>query len=496
MSGLSLSPTIPTALRESVADADRLRTRAIDRYSYAGDASHYLHVPEAVVIAQDAAEVAAILRASTSTLPVTFRSGGTSLSGQASGRGVLVDTRRSFRRIEVLDGGARVRVQPGATMRAVNARLARHGRRLGPDPASEVACTIGGVVANNSSGMACGTAENSYRTIESLVLVLPSGTIVDTGAPDADAMLREREPELAAGLERLRDRVRGDAASVALIRRQFALKNTMGYGVNAFLDFDAPAEILAHLVIGSEGTLAFVAEATFRTVPVRPLVSTALAVFRTLDEATRSLPALVETGAATLELMDATSLRVGQNLPGVPGAILGFDVAAEAALLVEYHADTADELLAATASGGGVLGGFALREAATFSTDASARASAWKFRKGLYASVAGARPAGTTALLEDVVVPVERLADTCGSLQQLFVRHGYDDSVIFGHAKDGNIHFMLTDRFGDAASEQRYLDFTDDMVDLILDARGNLKAEHGTGRVMAPYVRRQYGDEL
>ena len=499
MSGhrVSDAPTgVPAAVVAAVAEADRIRTRAIDRYAYASDASHYLFVPDAVVIAKDAQEVAAILRGSAGAAHVTFRSGGTSLSGQASGGGILVDTRREFRRIEVLDGGRRVRVQPGATLRSVNARLNRHGYRLGPDPASEVACTIGGVVANNSSGMACGTEENSYRTVESLVLVLPSGTIVDTGAADADELLRSREPELVAGLERLRDRVRSNPASVALIRRQFALKNTMGYGINAFLDFDSPAELLAHLVIGSEGTLAFVAEATFRTVPIRREMATTLAVFRDLDEATRSLPDLVATGAATLELMDATSLRVGQKLPGVPDAILGFDVDAQAALLVEYHADSADELALGTAAGERVLAGFDLRDPAVFSSDAARRAAAWKFRKGLYASVAGARAPGTTALLEDVVVPVERLAATCESLQELFARYGYDDSVIFGHAKDGNIHFMLTDRFGDAASEKRYLGFTDDMVQVILDAEGNLKAEHGTGRVMAPFVRRQYGDEL
>lgn len=480
----------------AVAEADRIKTRAIDRYAYASDASHYLHVPQAVVVAQDADEIAAILRAAAGSAHVTFRSGGTSLSGQASGDGLLIDTRRSFRKIEVLDGGKRVRVQPGATLRAVNARLARHGFRVGPDPASEVACTIGGVVANNSSGMACGTEENSYRTIESLVLVLPSGTVIDTGSADADEKLRALEPDLVAGLERLRDRVRANPASVAKIRAHFALKNTMGYGVNAFLDFDRPAELLAHLVIGSEGTLAFVAEATFRTVPLQSRIATTTAVFQTLDEATRSLPELVDTGAATLELMDATSLRVGQRLPGVPESIMGFDVTTQAALLVEYHADSDEALAGGVRAGENVLGEYALRTPARFSADAGIRASAWKFRKGLYASVAGARPAGTTALLEDIVVPVPQLADTCASLQELFRTYAYSDSVIFGHAKDGNIHFMLTDEFGAPTAEDRYLGFTEDMVQLVLAAGGNLKAEHGTGRVMAPFVRRQYGDEL
>lgn len=488
-----LAPEITAA----VADVSRVRTRAIDRVAYANDASHYLLTPDAVVVAADAAEVGAILRAAAaSATAVTFRSGGTSLSGQSSGAGLLIDVRQGFGRIDVLDGGRRVRSQPGATVRQVNAQLLRHGHRLGPDPASEAACTIGGVVANNSSGMACGTEENSYRTLEGLVLVLASGTVVDTAAPDADALLRDREPALVEGLMRLRERVVGDAASVSLIRRQFAMKNTMGYALNAFLDFDTPAALLAHLTVGSEGTLAFVAEATFRTVPIRPAVATTLAVFPTLDAATRALPALVSTGVVTLELMDATSLRVGQRLAGTPAAIHGFEATTQAALLVEYHADDAPALRELAGAGARVLAGEDLLDAAVFSRDPVQRAAAWTFRKGLYASVAGARPSGTTALLEDVVVPVARLADTCEGLQELFARFGYSDSVIFGHAKDGNIHFMLTDRFEGAKALGRFEGFTEAMVDLVLDAGGNLKAEHGTGRAMAPYVRRQYGDEL
>jgi len=494
----TLAPAVvPEAVAGTVRDRSRVRTRAIDRVAYASDASHFLLTPQAVIVAADAAEVGALMRAAgDSGTRLTFRSGGTSLSGQASTDGILVDVRQRFRRIDVEDEGRRVRVQPGATVRQVNARLARHGHRLGPDPASEIACTIGGVVNNNSSGMACGITENTYRTLESLVFVLPSGTVVDSGAPDADAALQAAEPGLVARLMRLRERVVSNPRSVEIIRRQFAMKNTMGYAVNAFLDFDTPAQLLAHLIVGSEGTLAFVAEATYRTVPVLPRISTALTVFPDLEAATRALPDLVATGAATLELMDAASLRVGQSLAGAPRQIQGLQVRDQAALLVEYHAHTDEELADLVARGAHTLATRSLEAPPLFSADAAERAVAWKLRKGLYASVAGARPSGTTALLEDVVVPVERLAATCASLQMLFERHGYGDSVIFGHAKDGNIHFMLTDRFESTAQLARYSAFTEDMVDLVLSAGGNLKAEHGTGRVMAPYVARQYGDEL
>jgi D-lactate dehydrogenase len=488
-------PGLVAALAEAAPGA--VAARASDRLAFAHDASHYLLIPQAVVAPADTSQLAALLRVSAARgAPLTFRSGGTSLCGQATADGVLVDTRRHFRRIEVLSDGARVRVQPGATVRAVNARLARYARKLGPDPASESACTIGGVVANNSSGMACGTELNTYRTLESAVLVLPGGTVLDTGARDADDRFRALEPVAYEGLARLRDRVRGNPASVDRISRLYAIKNTMGYGVNSFLDHTRPADILAHLVIGSEGTLAFVAEAIFRTVPAHPCAATALLLFPDLAAATGSLPALVGTGFATIELLDATSLRVAQRDPSAGRDLRALDVGDHAALLVEHQQPTAELLDQRVAASHHVFGGLPLAAPAGLSTDPAARGALWHIRKGLYAAVAGARPAGTTALLEDIAVPVAQLLPTCQELTGLFGQHGYPGSVIFGHAKDGNIHFMLNEDFGRPDLIERYLSFTDDMVELVLGRGGTLKAEHGTGRIMAPFVRRQYGDEL
>ena len=471
-----------------------VRTRATDRHGMAHDASHYLLTPQAVLVPRDTGQVAALLRAAAGLgLGVTFRSGGTSLSGQAGTDQLLADVRRHFRRIEVLDDGARVRVQPGAVLRHVNARLAPYGRRLGPDPASETACTIGGVVANNSSGMTCGTHADTYRTLESMTLVLASGTVVDTARPDADARLRADEPELAAGLDRLRDRVRGDPDAVRRITAQFAMKNTMGYGLNSLLDHDSPAQILAHLVVGSEGTLGFVAEAVFRTVPVHPAATTGLVVFGTLRAATAAVPELVAAGPAAVELLDAESLRVAQADPRADDLLLSLAVQRHAALLVEWQEPHAELLADRERAAGRLFASWDLAVPARLDRDARGRAALWHIRKGLYATVAGARPSGSVALLEDVAVPVPALADLCDDLTGLFDRHRYERSVVFGHAKDGNLHFMLNERFGDVA---RYAVFTEDLVGAVLGRGGTLKAEHGTGRVMAPFVRRQFGDDL
>ncbi|WP_445155268.1 FAD-binding and (Fe-S)-binding domain-containing protein [Arthrobacter sp. Hor0625] len=478
-------------------DPETVSTRDLDRRAMAHDASHYLLIPQGVATPRSADDVGRLLRRSRELgLPATFRSGGTSLSGQAVSDSLLINTRQHFRGIEVLDGGARVRVQPGATVRSVNARLAAFGRKLGPDPASEIACTVGGVIANNSSGMACGTEFNTYRTLESMVLVLPSGTVIDTGDADADARLRALEPDLHEGLLRLRRRVAGNADSVRIITSLFSMKNTMGYGINAFLDFERAVDILTHLLIGSEGTLGFVAEAVFRTVEVKPAVATGLLVFNTLDAATAALPDLVASGLATIELMDAAALKVAQLAADAPPAIRSLPVRGHTALLVEHQGADAAELSSRRQDSEPLFGSLDLAAPFALTTDPKDRAALWHVRKGLYTTVAGARPSGTNALLEDIVVPVPALADTCSELTRLFTEHRYEDSVIFGHAKDGNVHFMLNERFDDPDQLLRYQAFTDDMVDLVLGAGGSLKAEHGTGRIMAPFVRRQYGDEL
>lgn len=471
--------------------------RDIDRLALAHDASHYLMVPGGIIRPRSAEELGKILAAaSRHHLPLSFRSGGTSLSGQSSTDGIMLDTRKHFKNIEVLDGGKKVRVQPGATVMMVNNYLAPYGYKLGPDPASWSACTIGGVVANNSSGMSSGTEFNTYNTLDSMVFILPSGTVIDTADSDADAQLRAQEPEIHEGLLRLRRRAMDNPESVATIRQQFSMKNTMGYGLNSLVDFEEPVKILEHLLVGSEGTLAFIASATYRTLPILSEVSTGLLVFDNLIDAAKSIPALVAHGTATAELLDATSIRVAQRTGLVADSLARIQVKDHATLLIEFQGSTAEEVTEKQRNAAGLWSELPIQEAPQLTADLAERNKLWAARRGLYTTVAGNRPSGTNALLEDVVVPTEVLGETCQSLTQLFDSHGYRDSVIFGHAKDGNIHFMLNEQFNDAVQLKRYEAFTEDMVQLILGNSGSLKAEHGTGRIMAPYVRRQYGDEL
>jgi len=465
--------------------------RAIDRYRTSSDASHFYLVPTGVATPKNIAEIAELFKYATAKkTSVTFRSGGTSLSGQAVTDAILIDTRRNFRTIEVLEGGLQVRVQPGATVRAVNARLGRFGRKLGPDPASEIACTIGGVIANNSSGMACGITDNTYRTLRSARVVLYNGAIIDTADDDCDSQIQKNVPDLYNTLNEIKSEIDARPDLIGQIRAHYQIKNTMGYGLNSFIDFDSITQIFLHLLIGSEGTLGFIAEAIFNTVPLMSKAATTLLIFENLNAAAQALTSLEATHPATIELMDSASLRAGK-------VDLGKVVLKDhAALLVEYQAAADEELLPLMQQAAQVHAVLGAVNELQLTTNEHTRKELWNIRKGLYATVAGARRSGTTALLEDIAVPVAQLAKTCIGLQELFAKHGYDDAVIFGHAKDGNIHFLINEDFKDPVKAERYRIFTENMVNLVLSHGGSLKAEHGTGRMMAPFVERQYGSEL
>ncbi|MFF9479774.1 FAD-binding and (Fe-S)-binding domain-containing protein [Streptomyces sp. NPDC014733] len=478
--------------------ADKVLHTVSDLVRYASDASPYRFVPQVVVVAEDIDDISAVFSyAHGKGRHVVLRAAGTSLNGQAQGEDILVDVRRHWRGVEVLDGGARARIRPGTTVLRANAALARHGRVLGPDPASAVACTLGGVVANNASGMTAGTTRNSYRTLASVTLVLPSGTLVDTGEPDADDRLAHAEPELCAGLLRIKSTIEADAELVARIRAKYALKNTNGYRLDAFLDGTTPTEILRGLAVGSEGTLAFVAETVFDTLPLERYPVTALLFFPTLRAAAAAVPGFNDAGARAVELMDGNTLRASVRVAGAPAdwARLPKETTA---LLVEFR--ESDEEAAATRAeaAGGLLDGLELVAPAASVTNAFTRDPAviggyWKARKAFVTAVGGSRPSGTTLITEDFAVPPDRLADACTALLELQDRHGFDAAVA-GHAAHGNLHFLLAFDAARPDDVARYAAFMDAFCTMVTDRfDGALKAEHATGRNIAPFLEREWG---
>ena len=489
----------PMILREElckIVDPERVLTRRIDRIAFANDASVYRLVPRAVVLPETIDEIRALFRFSREHgVPLTFRAAGTSLSGQAVTDGILVVLSRHWRGVRVEDGGKRVWVQPGIIGGVVNQHLQPFGTKIGPDPASINACMMGGILANNSSGMCCGVVQNAYHTLHSIRFVLPNGLVVDTGRPDADQDLRREAPGLAEGLLELRERVTSNPALRERIRAKYKMKNTTGYSLNAFIDFERPVDILAHLMIGSEGTLGFISEAVLDTVPDHALKYTGLLFFDDVPSACASIAALRESGARALELMDRASLRSIADQPGVPGAIRGLPSRA-AALLVEYQCEDDGELERRTSDCRDLLPSLHLLHEPDFTRDADRQAALWRVRKGLIPSVGAMRRRGTSFILEDVVFPIPRLSDGVSDLQSLFAEFGYDDAIVFGHAKDGNLHFVLIQAFDDPADVERYDRFMQALSDVVVGRYdGALKAEHGTGRNMAPFVTSEWGNE-
>ncbi len=479
----------------SLISPERVLAGPADLAAYSTDASLYRIVPRAVVRPRDTSEVCALLAfARRERVPLTFRAAGTSLSGQALGPGIVVDCSWHWNELTVLEQGQRVRVGPGVIAGLVNRRLSPFGAKLGPDPASIDSCLIGGVVANNSSGMCCGVVQNAYHTLESLVFVLPSGTVVDSAQPDAGERLREREPRLWQGIAELRDRVCSDRPLVERIRRKYRLKNTMGYSLNAFIDFESPLDILWHLLVGSEGTLAFLASAVFRTVPDLPHKSTGLLFFEDVRSACAAIAPLREAGAAALELMDRASLRSVEGRPGVPDFVPSMPGSASA-LLVEQQARSAEELGALSGLLDETLTRLPVLRRTPVTRDPAQQAALWAVRKGIIPSVGAVRPRGTTLVTEDVVFPVEDLADGVLGLQDLFRKHRYDDSAIFGHAKDGNLHFLLAQGTNDPQEVDQFSRFLEDLAALVIGREGALKAEHGTGRNMTPFLEKEWGPD-
>ena len=475
---------------------ERLVVDPLRLLAWGTDASFYRLVPKIAVVVESELEVARLLELCAQLgTPLTFRAAGTSLSGQAISDSVLVLLGDNWRRSTPSADGATITLQPGVIGAVANRDLARFGRKIGPDPASIDAAMVGGIAANNASGMCCGTAQNSYRTLAGIRVVLADGTLLDTRDAASRAAFRSRKADVLRDLEALGRSTRGDAALAARIRRKFEMKNTTGYSLNALVDFEDPIDILAHLMIGSEGTLGFIAEVTYRTVAEYADKASALILFDDLETACRAVTILKASPVAAVELADRAALRSVEGKPGLP-ASLGAVGPDGAALLVETRAADPAALAAQIHSIEAALAGIRTLEPARFSTDPQECARYWNVRKGMFPSVGAMRRVGTTVIIEDAAFPVARLAQATMELQRLLTAHGYPDAIIFGHALEGNLHFVFTQDFNAPSEVERYRGFMDAFCAMVVGKYdGSLKAEHGTGRNIAPFVELEWGSQ-
>lgn len=482
-------------LTESI-DQKRIFHDPLHTLALGTDASFYRLIPEMVIRAKDESEVSFILQeCSKLAIPVTFRAAGTSLSGQAISDSVLVIAGTDWKKFQISRDGLEIRLQPGLTGGKVNALLLPYGRKIGPDPASINAAMIGGITANNASGMCCGTAQNSYRTVAGMRIILADGTILDTSDDDSKKAFRLSHAGLLSDISKLAESAKGNIALAEKIRKKYKLKNTTGYSINALIDFSDPFDIIEHLMIGSEGTLGFIAEVCLKTVTEYTNRASSLMVFGNISDACTAVPLLRMTPVSAVELIDRAGLRSVENEHGMPG-FLKFLKEDVCALLVETVARDKDELKVNIDKIMSSVKDIPSEKGIPFTDIPAEYELLWKIRKGLFPSVGAMRKTGTTVIIEDVAFPLPRLADATLDLQGILKKYGYHEAVIFGHALEGNLHFVFTQDFGERSEIERYGNLMNEVTDLVVNKYdGSLKAEHGTGRNMAPFVEMEWGKE-
>ncbi|WOH36139.1 FAD-binding and (Fe-S)-binding domain-containing protein [Thalassotalea fonticola] len=475
---------------------ERIITDYARRLAYGVDASFYRLLPKIIVKIDDEAELIAVMKkANSAKLSVTFRAAGTSLSGQAQSDSVLIMLTNNWRDHEVLNLGLKIKLGPGVIGGDANKYLLPYGRKLGPDPASINTCKIAGIAANNSSGMCCGVAQNSYHTLDSIRVILHDGTVLDTAEQISVESFRKTHAGLLADLKQLSTKTKDNEQLKQLIEHKYRLKNTTGYAINSLTDFDDPIDILAHLMIGSEGTLGFISSITYNTVVEHKYRASSLVLFPDIDTTCRAVSALANANVSAVELLDRRSLVSVRGMAGLPEFIYNLDEGV-AALLIETRAANQNLLDQQVDNLTTLLSKFEQSNSVAFSDNSSDYNKLWAIRKQTFPAVGAVRETGTTVIIEDVAFPVDKLAGGVSHLQALFDKYHYDEAIIFGHALDGNLHFVFTQDFSTEKEVQRYDDFMNDVCQLVaIDYQGSLKAEHGTGRNMAPFIELEWGQQ-
>lgn len=476
-------------------------TDGLRRFAWGTDAGFYRLVPKIVIRSSNEKEVSRILRAASKyDVPVTFRAAGTSLSGQSISDSVLVVAGKNWERYKVSEDGERITLEPGIIGSRVNAILKPYGRKFGPDPASIGSCMVGGIVMNNASGMSCGTHANSDRELESVRMVFADGSVLDTGDEASREAFRAGHPDFIKGIEDLRDGILADKELSDRIRYKYSIKNVTGLNIFPFVRFQDPFDIMAHLLVGSEGTLAFMSQVTMKTLPLPAKEASAMVYFGTIREAAEAVVALRKD--IDPAVLDAAELLDKRSLASVDDPMLkDYPDKDLTALLLRVTGAGQEDLEANVNRLTDVLRGFSTLKGADgdafiFSSDPAVAGKYWAIRSGIFPSVGGMRREGTTCLIEDIAFHIEDLPDATEDLSALLDRHGYDDSCIYGHALEGNFHFIINQSFDSEAEVRRYEAMIRDVAEMVVGKYdGSLKAEHGTGRNMAPFVKYEWGEK-
>ncbi|MBN1301772.1 MAG: FAD-binding oxidoreductase [Melioribacteraceae bacterium] len=475
---------------------NRLITDRLRLLAFGTDASLYRLIPKLVIKVENETEVVRIIKSARKLdIPLTFRAAGTSLSGQSVTDSVLVMLGTGWKELKISDDLSSISLQPGVIGSRANLELRPYNLKIGPDPASINSAMIGGIAANNASGMCCGTAQNSYNTLKSMRIIFSDGTLLDTASTESVSEFKANNGKLIEDILNLSASLKSNKILSDRIRSKYKMKNTTGYSINSLVDFEDPIDIIQHLMIGSEGTLGFISEVTYYTVADEPYKASALILFKSIKDACSAIPPLKKCPVDAVEIMDRAALRSVENKPGMPGFLSSLSATATA-LLIETSANNETELKSNIKIVLESIDNFEFEMPPEFTSVKWEYEQLWKIRKGLFPSVGAMRKAGTTVIIEDVCFSVDKLADAALDLQSLFKKYHYNEAIIFGHSLEGNLHFVFGQDFNTESEVKRYNSFMNEVVNLVVDKYdGALKAEHGTGRNMAPFVVKEWGEE-
>lgn len=466
---------------------ERIYTDDLRLLTWGTDAGFYRLIPQIVVRSMNEDEVSRLLAlADKHNLPVTFRAAGTSLSGQSISDSILIVAGKHWEKYSISEDLETITLQPGIIGERVNQILKPFGRKFAPDPASVKSAMVGGIVMNNASGMNCGTHANSDKMLLTARIVFADGTILDTSSEQSKENFRKSKPGFIEKIEQLRDYVQADEPFLSRILHKYSIKNVTGLNILPLAIYRDPFDIITHLLVGSEGTLAFLSEFTMKTGKDYPFKASAMLYFNDIKEACRAVVAMKKGPVMGAELLDKKSLE-SVNDPTGRGLT---------AVLTETMADTKEELYSQIKQIEDILSAFKTAVPVKFTDKEEEYAPYWAIRSGIFPSVGGTRKPGTTTLIEDVAFHIEDLPEATADLQQLLEKHGYPDACIYGHALEGNYHFIINQSFDTREQVAQYESLMNEIKTLVVDKYdGSLKAEHGTGRNMAPFVQYEWGEK-
>lgn len=473
---------------------ERIFTDELRRLAWGTDAGFYRMIPKIVVQSKNEEEVSKLLScAHKYKLPVTFRAAGTSLSGQTISDSIIIVAGKNWEKYNISEDHKSITLQPGIIGQRVNEILKPYGKIFSPDPASIKSAMVGGIVMNNASGMSCGTHANSDKEIISARIVFVDGTVLNTADPDSRAAFTKKHPEFINRIKELKEKACSDKALADRIKFKYSIKNVTGLNIRPLIAYDDPFDILTHLLVGSEGTLAFVSEVTMKTGYDYPHKASGMLYFEDIKEACRAvvtMKKLVDKNGDTIvksaELLDKKSLSAVKDPTGE----------GLTAVLTQTMASTKEELEERIKVITEALSVYKTFVPIYFTDKPEEYSKYWAIRAGIFPAVGATRKLGTTCLIEDVAFHIDHLPEATAELQELLVKHKYDDACIYGHALEGNYHFIINQAFDSQEEVDRYENLMEDVIKLVVDKYdGSLKAEHGTGRNMAPFVKYEWGEQ-